>query len=758
MLLFGFGDTGIDLEEYDVVSAKLYFAVDDCFALGTSLSLGVYGINADDSSWVDGTENGATWSGKSGAATGWAEGATFGASLQSTGLFYGNRSVTVNDTDLDTTWYNVDITAAFRDMINGVSGGIALASFTNGSTFEGSDTALQIYSDGAGSDLSAFKPGLRVETMKLPAPVTITAVPAKSIKLAATGVLTGAIVTWTREGSGSIADAKGRYAGAATSTLTISALKAADAGIYRATSEGTSGALIQRFRLVLLTQPPVLETPEFPHGQMATAYSYELKALPGAHRAPSGFTATGLPTGLVMDRNTGKISGEPRAAGTFKVSVQAFHAGAKSAVVKTTLVIHAMPPGIAGVWVSIVPRSSVLTQPLGLGGRLDLTVTTSGRITGSLTNGLARHGLSGAVTLPSKDGIPVASITVARKGLTSLALQLQFGQPSTDLLTGVLTLPASGETPTEELAITGWRSVWVMKATATLVQRLPSAFTGRLHTLLDIPANLVGDLATPQGTGHAVLTVTSNGVVTLSNAMTGAGTRITGTCTVGPQGQVAVHQALPAATGSVLGTLHITPATENPAQPVSGTLSLAKRPAAPLAKDRTYSNGYGPLLLTAEGGRYTVPATGSIILDLTASANNAHLRFFEGNISREGTSLTATPPDILVTIAKPAAVSVPTRGKTGNLAFTSLSISATTGVISGSFILADIDTVSTKAVKPVLKRTVPYQGLIIPRPGKPPLGVGWFLCPALPAHAGQTTATTPILAGQMLLEQASPTP
>jgi len=67
------------------------------------------------------------------------------------------------------------------------------------------------------------------------------------------------------------------------------------------------------------TGPLQIETEELPSGELGAPYSFSLKAKGGT--PPYEWMASGLPEGLSLDRWTGRISGIPRASGTFNVSV-----------------------------------------------------------------------------------------------------------------------------------------------------------------------------------------------------------------------------------------------------------------------------------------------------------------------------------------------------------------------------------------------------------------------------------------------------
>ncbi|HEU68769.1 MAG TPA: T9SS type A sorting domain-containing protein [Candidatus Acetothermia bacterium] len=73
------------------------------------------------------------------------------------------------------------------------------------------------------------------------------------------------------------------------------------------------------FGVVVPSGPLAITTTELPAGERGLPYTALLKAAGGA--APYTWSATGLPDGLVLDRNAGRIHGTPRVGGRFTVRV-----------------------------------------------------------------------------------------------------------------------------------------------------------------------------------------------------------------------------------------------------------------------------------------------------------------------------------------------------------------------------------------------------------------------------------------------------
>jgi hypothetical protein len=117
------------------------------------------------------------------------------------------------------------------------------------------------------------------------------------------------------------------------SSVTISAIN----------SNGTGQATLT---LTINAAPsaPVITSATTANGTMGQAFTYQITA----SGSPTNYNATGLPTGLTVDRNTGLISGTPATNGVTPVTISAINGnGTGSATL--TITINASAPGPSGL-------------------------------------------------------------------------------------------------------------------------------------------------------------------------------------------------------------------------------------------------------------------------------------------------------------------------------------------------------------------------------------------------------------------------
>ncbi|RFC46775.1 MAG: Peptidyl-prolyl cis-trans isomerase (rotamase) [Verrucomicrobia bacterium] len=403
-------------------------------------------------------------------------------------------------------------------------------------------------------------------------------------------------------------------------------------------------------------------------------------------RGPATVTISGLPAGLNYDRTTGLITGKPKQAGVFRLWVSVRNINGNYAF-PFNLLVQGLNNQTLGSFSGTVARHPLNNN---LGGRLDLSTSSTGTYSGRLTLGTVTHRISGdlnSVISPAagatQGGNASFQTVIPRTGQNSLQLDVTLNA-TTNLASGtvreiILPTPTTPPPPAE---ISGWRNVWSssVKPTTRLGQ----------HTFrLSVPDAMP---AIPRGFGVGSLTVSSTGVASISGRLAD-GTPFTSSAPLGPNGETLLWNLLYGNGGSILGGLRIrqgTNGSELATHPIDGTATWRK-PA--IATDRVYPGGLGiapanSFVLTATGGRYTGPARGKLILDLPdvvpPTADLLRLIFADGGITNPATVLNVPA----IEVRPQAALTMPPAGA-ANPANVTLKVDPASGAFTGTFTLQD---------------------------------------------------------------------
>ncbi|HEY7337970.1 MAG TPA: Ig domain-containing protein [Bryobacteraceae bacterium] len=194
--------------------------------------------------------------------------------------------------------------------------------------------------------------------------------------------------------------------------------------------------------LTITTQSPLTG------GTAGVAYSQPLAALGGA--APYSWSATGLPTGLVINPNSGTISGTPQAAGSFQVPVTVTDNN-RNVTVQLFSMTFALPP-TPNISLTGIPSSANLAGQVPV--QVSIDQTYSGDITGQI-------GLSFAA---SQQGANDGTIQFSTGGTTA-GFTIPAGQTS-----AVFSTPLAFQTGT----LPGTITVSLPQVTAFTVNVTPS--------------------------------------------------------------------------------------------------------------------------------------------------------------------------------------------------------------------------------------------------------------------------------------------
>lgn len=562
----------------------------------------------------------------------------------------------------------------------------------------------------------------------------------KAANLTVTAAGNGLTYQWFK-GATPLADTTdGRIKGARTPKLLIIGLTTADSDLYSCQVTGAGGTQTGgQTELKVFTEKPVLNDPQnLPDGIVGGSYNFpaagfQIAVDPAPEKAPLTYSAKGLPTGLKVNPKTGLIFGRPTKPGAYEVTLTAKNT-ATSDPVTETVVIDTFPADLAGTYTALVDRDADLNDRLG--GRLDLTVSGTGALSGTLTFGTERLGIKGGLEVDATGALdPTFTVKLKRKNKPEAELTFDI-----DIDNRVLTGDVNG------VPVNGWRHVYAAEAAPFLGSH---TFGLRLGDPLQ-----VGDDDLPQGWGYATFTVAKDGKWKMAGR-TADGETITGAAAVGFDGQLIVYQALykPLA-GSLWGSLILDPVDTDNAfdNSLTGDVDWV-RPAATNTKTRAYQAGFGlpgtpevlPVPLEAVGGSYRAPGKDELVLELAAPGQtNVELLFSEG-----GLPAVQNPDQVLGILAgnkpfnpKPAGPTLTTLKK----------LTAKTGLIEGSFRLTDPDP-RTGATGNVVRDAI-FRGVLIRDDVEgASYGVGHFLLEALPADGETPKKTTPVFSGAVELRE-----
>lgn len=486
-------------------------------------------------------------------------------------------------------------------------------------------------------------------------------------------------------------------------------------------------------------KPQITLDQNMPHGQVSSTYTHQIKCDGGTALTPSSYSMSPTIPGLKLNTATGLITGKPTAPKLYTVTLTARNSRGSDSK-PFPINIASLPQNVEGVYTGVIARNALLNG--NLGGRVDLTVVNTGVLSGSVTLGALKYSLTGVMDI-SQTAAPEATVTIKRTGtLGPLTLKFTLDTAMNRFAT------ASLSDGTNTAQIQGWRLIW--KATGTpLAASVPKLYTFALKPPA-LPATM------PRGDGYGSFTLAKDGKLTVTGK-TGDGESYTSATFAGPQGQVLLFSTL-LSKGSLLGQLALPGQfdVDLAKDILSGAVSWT-RPRN--LASRTYPSGYGPVDLTAVGGRFIAPVAPALVLGLSVGVDKAQLLFADGGLSPEPNIPDVPEFEILAkNVAKlPAAL---TPGNPGSVKITTLS--STTGLFSGTFVLEDTELrTGTAFAGKKLKRTGNFAGILTQVSGSP-VGAGHFLLPELPrdANTGVTPpipATTPsnsqILSGSVLMQK-----
>ena len=270
---------------------------------------------------------------------------------------------------------------------------------------------------------------------------------------------------------------------------------------------------------------------------------------------------------------------------------------------------------------------------------------------------------------------------------------------------------------------------------------------------LEVPAAVPGDLSYPLGDGYAAFTVADLGTLSVAGKLADGTSFTTSSGFVGPSGQVAIYNGLYAVTGGSLWSdgLTITSAGSAPVGTASGYLESTVTGSLKWTKrfqstGFTYADGFGPLNLNVIGARYTPTTASSVnVLGVDVLNNDAQLTYSGANVEAEPEN-----PSIAVRLTDRNAFVVPTFASGSNPATTAISLAASTGILTTSFVVNE-DTDPGAGVK-IVRRSAKGAGIIVRNiVTGAGIGYGYFTLPQSPG-----SLTSQILSGRVRVTDATP--
>ncbi len=540
-----------------------------------------------------------------------------------------------------------------------------------------------------------------------------------SLPLSSAG--SGLAFAWRKEGNATVLGT--------TNPLNLATPVAMDGGVYECTvSMAGVGDLDCLVTLNLVTASPIVTQTRLPDGYVGASYSFGL----GASNLPEGeanaFTVLGLPKGMVASAD-GRISGVPTAPVVDKaITIVAGNPQGTTQRV-SLLTIKTLPPALVGTYGGWFGKVDGMPGG-GVGGRVDVSVTSSGSYSASLISGTDSRTAKGPVNV-SLDGASLRIVaTFVRAGSPSIVADLiVVGAPLVGQLevSGPILVSGTGQPGTVEGV-----------KLATVEPARVGTYTFGL--LLDEAHD--GVLAVPQGDGFGTCNLLATGRATLVGRAAD-GSAYTAAAVMGREGDLPVF--LPVASvgtaGGIAGMAEVRLASLN--NGLEGGLAWTRAVASSVSKTRSYRAGFGPVALNVVGGLYQGPASGGIIAGLPNKSGNAKVSFenralIEGNVAdlvfrienAGGVKQKVTVP--LFNAALPVN---PNPAKIG------FALDArVAGAFNGSFTLPGV----TK----VLDRKAVYQGMFVRLPSGSFFAAGYYLM-AQPPQPGVTVLATPELSGQV---------
>ena len=186
--------------------------------------------------------------------------------------------------------------------------------------------------------------GYQTGTFTMSIPPTITAQPQNRT------VSTGASVTFSVTATGTPSPSYQwrkdgtNLTGATSTSYTIASAQTSHAGTYTVFVSNTAGSVTSASAMLTVNpSAPVITSATSATATVGQSFTYQI----AANNTPTGFGATGLPSGLTVNPVSGLVSGTPTVTGTFSVTLSATNAGGTGTATLTLAVLTVNPPTLA---------------------------------------------------------------------------------------------------------------------------------------------------------------------------------------------------------------------------------------------------------------------------------------------------------------------------------------------------------------------------------------------------------------------------
>ena len=231
--------------------------------------------------------------------------------------------------------------------------------------------------------------------------------------------------------------------------LTISKLGEDDSGIYTCYVTLTTPAGSEILANGEMQVHVVSAVPEVNPVPLSTlSVSQTIDELVTATNFPTAFSATGLPKGWKLDPKSGRITGKATEPSKKDVNgdyipniitIKASNPFGAGPGLPVPVVIEALDAGSTGSFYGFVARAG--HSNFGMGGHVQLTIASTGVVTGSATLAGQRHSIAGVLDVPL-DAAPTASLLIKRSpaSLGNLIMDVQL-LPNEQLLHGTILDP-----------------------------------------------------------------------------------------------------------------------------------------------------------------------------------------------------------------------------------------------------------------------------------------------------------------------------